>query len=306
MHRWGSWMSGQTLMCPGILSFSNGFDIQIIHDIQRYENRYWHNLLFREAEMPIPFIVPVKIICGFCLHERGEKIRFNNRDVFLRVQAEIDRRANIIKGGKKRVYSSKYALSSVIICGHCGDIFRRIKCNNHGCKSTVWRYVSRVNKKKSGIDCPVRTVHEEVIQEEVVIVVNDVWSRKDEILPQLKENIRAVLQEDTDAKIAEIDAAVKEKQEELLNVGEDENKIAEIGEAIMKLREGRQQVMTNAAMRKDVKDRIPYLSNFLDEQTVAITEYSVALVRGLIEKITVYDEDLLIKFKSGLEITVNK
>ena len=77
MHRWGSWMSGQTLMCPGILSFSNGFDIQIIHDIQRYENRYWHNLLFREAEMPIPFIVPVKIICGFCLHERGEKIRFN-------------------------------------------------------------------------------------------------------------------------------------------------------------------------------------------------------------------------------------
>ena len=38
-----------------------------------------------------------------------------DRDVFLWVQAEIDRRANIIKGGKKRVYSSKYALSSVII-----------------------------------------------------------------------------------------------------------------------------------------------------------------------------------------------
>jgi site-specific DNA recombinase len=228
-----------------------------------------------------------------------------DRDVFLRVQAEIDRRANIIKGGKKRVYSSKYALSSVIICGHCGDIFRRIKWNNHGCKSTVWRCVSRVNKKKSGIDCPARTVHEEVIQEAVVTAVNDVWSRKDEILPQLKENIRAVLQEDTDAKIAEIDVAVKEKQEELLNVGKDENKIAEIGEAIMKLREERQQVMTNAAMRKDVNDRIADLSNFLDEQTVAITEYSDALVRRLIEKITVYDEVLRIKFKSGLEITVD-
>ena len=228
-----------------------------------------------------------------------------DRDVFLRVQAEIDRRANIIKGGKKRVYSSKYALSSVIICGHCGDIFRRIKWNNHGCKSTVWRCVSRVNKKKSGIDCPARTVHEEVIQEAVVTAVNDVWSRKDEILPQLKENIRAVLQEDTDAKIAEIDATVKEKQEELLNVGKDENKIAEIGEAIMKLREERQQVMTDAAMRKDVKDRIEDLSNFLDEHTGAITEYSDALVRRLIEKITVYDEVLLIKFKSDLEITVD-
>lgn len=228
-----------------------------------------------------------------------------DRDVFLWVQAEIDRRANIIKGGKKRVYSSKYALSSVIICGHCGDIFRRIKWNNHGCKSTVWRCVSRVNKKKSGIDCPARTVHEEVIQAAVVTAINDAWSRKDEILPQLKENIRVVLQEDTDAKIAEIDTAVKEKQEELLKVGKDENKIAEIGEAIMKLREERQQVMTDAAMHKDVTDRIEDLSNFLDEQTGAITEYSDALVRRLIEKITVYDEALVVKFKSGLEITVD-
>jgi hypothetical protein len=73
----------------------------------------------------------------------------------------------------------------------------------------------------------------------------------------------------------------------------------------MKLREERQQVMTNAAMRKDVNDRIADLSNFLDEQTVAITEYSDALVRRLIEKITVYDEVLRIKFKSGLEITVD-
>ena len=224
-----------------------------------------------------------------------------DRDVFLRVQAEIDRRANIIKGGKKRVYSSKYALSSVIICGHCGDIFRRIKWNN----PTVWRCVSRVNKKKSGIHCPARTVHEEVIQAAVVTAINDAWSRKDEILPQLKENIRAVLQEDTDAKIAEIDTAVKEKQEELLKVGKDENKIAEIGEAIMKLREERQQVMTDAAMHKDVTDRIEDLSNFLDEQTGAITEYSDALVRRLIEKITVYDEALVVKFKSGLEITVD-
>jgi FtsZ-binding cell division protein ZapB len=37
----------------------------------------------------------------------------------------------------------------------CGDIFRRIKWNNRGCKSTVWRCVSRV--EKDGPDCPART-----------------------------------------------------------------------------------------------------------------------------------------------------
>lgn len=86
-----------------------------------------------------------------------------DKDVFLRVQAEIARRANIMTDGKKRIYSVRYALSSIVFCGHCGDIFRRIKWNNRGCKSTVWRCVSRVLKKSSGIDCPARTIHEEVL-----------------------------------------------------------------------------------------------------------------------------------------------
>ena len=96
-----------------------------------------------------------------------------DKDVFLRVQAEIARRANILTDGKKRVYSSRYALSSLVFCGHCGDIFRRVKWNNRGCKSTVWRCVSRVLKKSSGIDCPARTIHEEDLQAAVVTTIND-------------------------------------------------------------------------------------------------------------------------------------
>ena len=220
------------------------------------------------------------------------------------MQAEIVRRANILTDGKKRIYSSRYALSSIVVCGHCDDIFRRVKWNNRGCKSTVWRCVSRVLKKSSGIDCPARTIHEEVLQAAVVTVVNDAWSRRDAILPKLQENIRAVLEEDTDARLKEIDAAVKQKQMELLDAGRDQSKIDEIGDAIMQLREDRQQVMTEAAMRKDVQDRINDLSSFLNEQTEAITEYSDALVRRLIEKITVFDEMLVIEFKSGLEMQV--
>ena len=77
------------------------------------------------------------------------------------------------------------------------------------------------------------------------------------------------------------------------------------GDAIMQLREERQQILTQAAMRKDVKDRIEDLATFLDEQTQAVTEYSDALVRRLIERITVYDEMLVVEFKSGLEIEVD-
>ncbi len=228
-----------------------------------------------------------------------------DKDIFLRVQAEIARRANILTDGKKRIYSSRYALSSIVFCEHCGDIYRRIKWNNHGCRSTVWRCVSRVLKKNSGIDCPARTIHEEVLQTAVVTAVNDAWSRKDAILPELRENIRSVLQEDTDAKLAEIDAEVKQKQTELLDAGKDQNRIDEIGDAIMTLCEKRQTILTEAAMRKDVQDRIEDLASFLDEQVEAVTEYSEALVRRLIEKITVCDEKLIVEFKSGLEVEVD-
>lgn len=66
---------------------------------------------------------------------------------------------------KKRVYSSRYALSSIVVCGHCGDIFRRIKWSNRRCESTVWRCVSRV--EAGGQDCPARTIKEEMLQKAV-------------------------------------------------------------------------------------------------------------------------------------------
>ena len=44
------------------------------------------------------------------------------RDLHMQVQEEITRRANLYNGknGSKRIYSSKYALSSIVFCGECG------------------------------------------------------------------------------------------------------------------------------------------------------------------------------------------
>lgn len=227
-----------------------------------------------------------------------------DKDVFLRVQAEIVRRANILTDGKKRIYSSRYALSSIVFCGHCGDIFRRIKWNNRGCKSTVWRCVSRVLKKSSGIDCPARTIQEEDLQAAVVTAINDAWSRKDTVIPVLKENIRSVLNNDTESRIAAVDAAIKEKQGELLKAGKDQAKIDEIGDAIISLREQKQNILAETAKNTELQERIDDLAAFLDGQVEAVTEYSEPLVRRLIEKITVYDEKLTVEFKSGLEVDV--
>lgn len=54
------------------------------------------------------------------------------RDIYMQVQEEMIRRANLHSGSnrKKRVYSSKYALSSIVYCPKCGEIYWRIAWNN--------------------------------------------------------------------------------------------------------------------------------------------------------------------------------
>jgi len=59
-------------------------------------------------------------------------------------------------------------------------------------------------------------------------------------------------------------------------------------------------------LKHDLQERIEDLFLFLDEQTEAVTEYSEPLARRLIEKVTVYDEKLLIEFKSGLTVEVEE
>ena len=50
---------------------------------------------------------------------------------------------------------------------------------------------------------------------------------------------------------------------------------------------------------------IAEMSDFLNTQTGDIAEFEDKLVRKLVEKATVYDDRLVVEFKSGLEIEVN-
>lgn len=145
---------------------------------------------------------------------------------------------------------------------------------------------------------------EEELHAAVLTAVNDAWSRKADIIPALKENIKSVLDGGVEDAITEIDTKIKEKQQELLEAGHDDALNDRIGDKIISHREENQNLMTIAAKPQELQERLEDLDNFLDEQTEAITEYSEVLVRRLIEKITVYDEKLVVEFKSDLQIEV--
>ena len=96
---------------------------------------------------------------------------------------------------------------------------------------------------------------------------------------------------------------IRKSQMDLLDAGRDEARVQEIGERIVSLRERRQNVLTQAALRKDEIDRIKAMITFIEEQT-GEAEYSEILVRRMIEKVTIHDDRITVEFKSGLAIDV--
>lgn len=228
------------------------------------------------------------------------------KDIFLKAQEEIARRANLTKGvtQHKRVYSGRYALSGIVFCAHCGDIYRRIKWNNRGCKSTVWRCVSRVDK--DGPDCTARTVREEHLHEVAIEAINGAFREKETILPLLIENLESSLEENTDDRIIAVDEQIKALQQELLATASNKNAGDELGMEIRRLREEKQAIQAEDASRQDRKKRIDELIAFLEELPCELTEYDEQFVKTLIEKITVFDNHFIVEFKSGIEIHIDE
>src|SRR5699024_11927070 len=126
------------------------------------------------------------------------------RTIYLQVQEEMMRRANIRNGktGKKRVYSSKYALSSIVFCKECEDVFRRVHWNNRGYRSIVWRCVSRLERKKHL--CNAETIREDELQHAKVQAIKEVLSNRDNYLKLLIENIETVMHENANQLTSDI------------------------------------------------------------------------------------------------------
>lgn len=228
------------------------------------------------------------------------------RDLYMQVQEEMVRRANLHSGKnrKKRVYSSKYALSSIVYCPKCGDIYRRVVWNNRGKQSIVWRCCTRMEHGPG--TCDADAIHESELQNLVVRAINRALGKKDSMNDALQRNVEAVLSGTDGVPLDEIDARLEELQKELLKVANAKGNYDSIVDEIYSLREAKQNAQVAGAEREGMKKRISEMQQFLAEQQHDITEYDEQLVRRLIEKITVYDEKVIVEFKSGTSVDVRR
>ena len=227
------------------------------------------------------------------------------REIFMRAQEELVRRrcVHLSKNGKKRSFSSTHCFSNMIICGNCGEVFRRVHWNNRGKKSIVWRCVSRL--ENTGLFCDARTLPESSIEQILLTAINSTLSGKATFLTTLQNNIATVLSKDNDKTLADIDKRLDELQTELLKLASAKADYENVANEIYRLREQKQKVQVENAGWDELRKRIADMSTFLQEQPTAITDYDEQLARRLIEKVTVYEDRFTVEFKSAVTVDVD-
>jgi len=227
------------------------------------------------------------------------------KDIFLRVQEELVRR-RVVKtsaNGKKRSYSCNHCFAQIVICGECGEMFRRIHWNNRGCKSVVWRCISRL--EPTGQECHARIVNEMVLENVAVQAINTLLGDKSTYQAQLQQNIAKVIRSAQQNTADGINERLQRLQKELLKKANSKEAYDEIADEIFRLRELRQQTTVDTAARDEQIKRINDLQDYIAQQTTHLTEFDESMVRRWIKQITVYEDHYTVELKFGLKVDID-
>ncbi len=234
------------------------------------------------------------------------------REIFHPVQLEKKRRAARNKSAvtrrakeKKKGYSSKYILSNLLVCGECGQPYRRLTWTRNGVKRIVWRCASRAEHGTKYCQHSA-TLDEEPLQRAVMQAIRRA-ARDSEFGGTLQNNITLVIGQyadsldsgnnELDSKIAGLEMQMLQMVRENpdFNDGAFLERYRTLGGEIQRLKQ--EKVMGNMpspALPDEVSEKIKSVER--SEMT-----FDPVLVGQVIEKIVVRNAKRVeVVFKSGL------
>lgn len=181
-------------------------------------------------------------------------------------------------------------------------MFRRIHWNNHGCKSIVWRCISRL--EPTGQECHARTVNETILENVVVQAINTLLGDKSTYQTQLQQNIAKVIRSAQQNTADGINEKLQELQKGLLKNTNNKEAYDEIANEIFKLREQREKCTVDTVARDAQIAHINELQDFIKQQFAHLKAFDEALVKRWLERIIVWENNFTVELKSGLKIEI--
>lgn len=234
------------------------------------------------------------------------------------VQQELARRKSKRKATSKGIteqgkYSSKYALTELLICGECGTPYRRAVWTQTGVKRPVWRCVSRLEHgSKYCKSSP--TIHEEPLHKAIVKAINEYYDCRDDVARILKSNVESVLtglgQSEIQAiekRLKEIDTARSDLISLITSDACEEDKLdsefAKLYEEETQLSEKLLSLKAQANSDNDTQKKIESTLAEIESEKFELKAFDDVLIRKLIECVKVMSKtELLIIFKGGYEV----
>ena len=238
---------------------------------------------------------------------------------FSRVQEEIARRNSKKKvkqkGSKTEQgrYSSKYALTELLVCGECKTPYRRCTWTISGQKKIVWRCINRLDfGKKYCHNSP--SIEESLLHRAIMRAIMDTALKNSDVLKMLKLHIGMGFEENTtednalniQVRIAEIDAEFKAMlsgvSSDTVDAFDDEKASALIMEKT-ELQKQLEQLQEIQQKRINTKHRLDDIYTILDGLKNRPMEYDDQMVRQILECVTVDSkEQITVIFIGGLKI----
>ena len=239
---------------------------------------------------------------------------------FGRVQEEMARRS-----GKRKVkqvgtkteqgrYSSKYALTELLICGECGTPYRRCTWAANGKKKVVWRCINRLDYgKKYCHDSP--SIEESVLQEAIMKAVLQTAKQNADVLKTLKLHIGMGLSAETtednsldlQIRIAEVEAEFQKMLKAIAadNVEAfDEEKAKALMDEKAKLQIQLDRIADTKQKRENAKSRLDEIFTIIEALANHPISYDDQIVRQVLESVIVESkEKIKVVFVGGLEVT---
>lgn len=228
------------------------------------------------------------------------------KETFMLAQEELAKRqvTAVSPNGRKRSYSSNSCFSNIIFCGHCREVFCRVHWYRHKTSTVVWRCASRLEDRSPV--CYARSIKEETLHQIVIEALNRMLLQKSNYLDILQKNITTVIKRSDTTDIALIDEKLLTLQQELLRRANNREAYNNIADEIFHLRELRAKAESNTVLRDDTLKRITELCDFLKEQPQELTAFDELLTRRILDSITVYDDHVTVKLKSGISLDIDE
>ena len=247
------------------------------------------------------------------------------KTVYYKIQEEIARRSSLKKAGTRKgktaqgVYSSKYALTGIMVCNECGAHYRRTTWAKNGKKVIVWRCINRLEHgTKQCHESP--TLKEEVIQEAIMGKLHSLSIDQEEenFLNGVKEDIlRAARVVGGACTEEEINKTIEELRDQLMDYvgmaarehgGENwySDRMRKLGLQISELKKRRESIREQEKIRDEYEHLDQEISRIIGETGgTSGAEFDNIFIRQIVREIRVISKNKLqIQLRTGMMLDV--